>query len=216
MLAYASKIIPERLDSETGKRVRVGTPDSVQVLTTQEDGSIGVYRLSGVLHHAPGLGVTLYGSEGTLKYDLTRDEIRGAKRSAAALAPLPIPDESARRLASRGGFHRRHSWRARRDSYHVRHRRPLHAIHRGRRPQFAASTAGHVAAQGVLESELVRDRVRTVPVASRPGRFRLRSPARPLLLVASKRSVETTGGRRSSKVAANRLLPDAARTRNSA
>ena len=169
---------------------------------------------SGVLHHAPGLGVTLYGSEGTLKYDLTRDEIRVRKRGAAALAPLPIPD------ALRGGWQVEADFIAairgerRRDSYHVRHRRPLHAIHRGCRPQFAASTAGDAAVEGVFESQLVRDRVKTVPVASRPGRFRLRSPARPLLLVASKRSVETTGGRCSSKVAANRLLPDAARTRN--
>jgi len=34
-----------------GKRVRVGAPDSVQVLTTHEDGSRGVYRLSGVTWH---------------------------------------------------------------------------------------------------------------------------------------------------------------------
>jgi predicted dehydrogenase len=92
VLAYASKMIPDRLDAETKKRVRVGTPDSVQVLTTQEDGSIGVYRLSGVLYHAPGMGVTLYGSEGTLSYDLTRDEITGGRKGDEALAPLPIPD----------------------------------------------------------------------------------------------------------------------------
>lgn len=91
VLAYASKVITARLDPETGKRARVGTPDSVQVLSTQEDGSLGVYRLSGVVHHGPGLGVTLYGSEGTLVYDLTRDEIQGARRGEAALAPLSIP-----------------------------------------------------------------------------------------------------------------------------
>jgi predicted dehydrogenase len=91
VMAYASKMIRVRRDAETRKPARVGTPDSVQVLTTQEDGSIGVYRLSGVVYHGPGLGVTLYGSEGTLVYDLTRDEILGARRGDPALEPLPIP-----------------------------------------------------------------------------------------------------------------------------
>lgn len=91
VMAYASKVIPHRLDPETGQPARVGNPDSVQVLTTQEDGSTGVYRLSGVVYHGQGMGVALYGSEGTLVYDLSRDEIRGARRSDPALVPLPIP-----------------------------------------------------------------------------------------------------------------------------
>ena len=93
VIAYASKIIPQRLDHETGQPQRVGTPDSVQVLTTQDDGSVGIYRLSGVVHHGPGLGITLYGSEGTLSYDLTRDEILGGRRDDPGLSPMPIPDE---------------------------------------------------------------------------------------------------------------------------
>ena len=78
MLAYASKIIPHRFDPEQDKKVRVGTPDSVHAITTQEDGSTGVYRLSGVVWHEDSMGIALYGSEGTLTYDLVRDEIRGA------------------------------------------------------------------------------------------------------------------------------------------
>lgn len=93
VLAYASKLIPKRKDPETGRSARVGTPDSVQVLTTQEDQSVGVYRLSGVVHHGPGLGVALYGSEGTIVYDLTRDEIRGARRGEPGLVPMAIPDD---------------------------------------------------------------------------------------------------------------------------
>ena len=98
VIAYASKVIPHRLDPEQGKKVKVGTPDSVQVLTTQEDGSCGVYRLSGVVWHDNAMGVALYGSEGTLIYDLTRDEIRGARRSDEVLKLLPIPE------AMRGGW----------------------------------------------------------------------------------------------------------------
>lgn len=98
VLAYASKVVPHRLDPEQGKKVKVGTPDSVQVLTTQEDGSCGVYRLSGVVWHDNTMAVALYGSDGTLIYDLKNDEIRGARRSDAELKPLAIP------AALRGGW----------------------------------------------------------------------------------------------------------------
>lgn len=93
VLAYASKMIPKRIDPETNQGARVGTSDSVQVLTTHDDGSAGMYRVSGVVHHGPGMGVALYGSEGTLVYDLTRDEVRGARRTDAALEPMPIPPD---------------------------------------------------------------------------------------------------------------------------
>ncbi len=44
------------------------------------------------------MGVALYGSEGTLIYDLLRDEIRGARRQDSELKPMPIPD------SMRGGW----------------------------------------------------------------------------------------------------------------
>jgi hypothetical protein len=51
-----------------------------------------VYRLSGIIWHDNAMGVALYGSEGTLIYDLMRDEIRGARRTDEGLRLLPIPD----------------------------------------------------------------------------------------------------------------------------
>jgi predicted dehydrogenase len=96
VFAYASKVIPMRTDPETGRPARVGTPDSVQVLTTQEDGSCGVYRLSAVAWHGTGMEIALFGSEGTLIYDLTRDEIRGARRGESHLEVLTVPDELRR------------------------------------------------------------------------------------------------------------------------
>jgi predicted dehydrogenase len=92
VLAYASKLIPQRFDPEQGRPARVGTPDSVQVITTQEDGSCGVYRLSGVVWHENSMAIALYGSEGTLIYDLVGDQIYGAQRRDEALAEMPIPD----------------------------------------------------------------------------------------------------------------------------
>jgi predicted dehydrogenase len=93
VIARAAKIIPTRTDPETGKPARVGAPDSVQVLTTQTDGSCGVYRLTGVAWHETGMAVTLFGSRGTLVYDLDRDLIRGGKAGESTLKPLPIPAE---------------------------------------------------------------------------------------------------------------------------
>jgi predicted dehydrogenase len=94
VLAYASKLIPERLDPELGKVVRVGTPDSIQILTTHEDGSCGVYRLSGLVWHDREMSVALYGSAGTLVYDFLRDEIRAGRRSDEGLQVMPIPEEN--------------------------------------------------------------------------------------------------------------------------
>jgi predicted dehydrogenase len=93
VLAYASKLIQQRLDPELGKVVRVGTPDSIQILTTQEDGSIGVYRLSGLVWHDRAMSVALYGSAGTIIYDLLRDEVRAARCSDDGLQVLPVPEE---------------------------------------------------------------------------------------------------------------------------
>jgi predicted dehydrogenase len=92
VLAQALKLIPVRRDPETRKKARVGTPDSVQVITEQEGGSVGLYRLSGVVWHEPILAIALYGAQGTLVYDLARDEIRGAMAHEPELKPLPIPD----------------------------------------------------------------------------------------------------------------------------
>ena len=119
VFAYASKVIPTRLDPETGKPVRVGTPDSLQVLTTQEDSSSGSYRLSGVIWHNTGLGIAFYGSDGTLIYDLTRDEILGA----AGGRPWADADPrgAAGGMAGRGRFHRGDPGRTPRDSHRLRH-----------------------------------------------------------------------------------------------
>ena len=93
VIASASKILARRIDPESGEKTRVGTADSLQVITDQVDGSAGLYRLSGVLWHDHGMGIALYGSQGTLIYDFERDEILGAKARKPDLKPIPIPDE---------------------------------------------------------------------------------------------------------------------------
>jgi predicted dehydrogenase len=93
VIASASKQVPVRLDPETGEPARVGTPDSVQVLTSYQGGARGTYRLSGVVLHSAGSSIVMFGSKGTLVYDFKRDELRGARRNELDLRPIPIPDE---------------------------------------------------------------------------------------------------------------------------
>jgi predicted dehydrogenase len=82
---------PERLDNQ-GRSRRVDTPDSVQVLTELPGGARGIYHLSGAVHFGPGMQIHLYGSEGTLKYDLgPADCLYGARHEEPALRPIEIP-----------------------------------------------------------------------------------------------------------------------------
>jgi predicted dehydrogenase len=92
VIASVSKLIPTRLDPETGKSIQVGTADSIQVLTSYRGGARGTYRLSGVVRHSTGSSVAMFGSEGTLVYDLKRDQLRGARRLEPDLKPIPIPE----------------------------------------------------------------------------------------------------------------------------
>jgi predicted dehydrogenase len=103
VLAQVHAFIPARIDPESGARRPVGTPDSVQVLAVLENGARAVYRFSGVAPFGQEAGITLYGSEGVLHYDLLADRIRGASRrrgTASAgrddLPDVPIPEAKAR------------------------------------------------------------------------------------------------------------------------
>ena len=94
VLAQSTAFTPERLDSTSGKMVPVSTPDSVQVLTTLNGGARGIYHVSGVTRFGPGSHIHLYGSEGTLKYELApQDRLFGAQRGEKELREIPVPVE---------------------------------------------------------------------------------------------------------------------------
>jgi predicted dehydrogenase len=93
VIASATRLIPARVDAETGRASKVGTADSVQVIATYQGGARGTYRLSGTLWHSTGSSVAMFGSRGTLVYDFKRDEIRGAKAGQPDLRSIPIPEE---------------------------------------------------------------------------------------------------------------------------
>jgi predicted dehydrogenase len=102
VLAQAHAFIPSRIDPESGVRRTVGTPDSVQVLAVLENGARAVYQFSGVSPFYQETSITLYGSDGVLKYDLAADQIRGVSRHRGAkpgaadeLRSIDIPSEKA-------------------------------------------------------------------------------------------------------------------------
>jgi predicted dehydrogenase len=94
--AQSQTFIPQRLDLKSKKMSAVTLPDSVQVLTQTENGASGVYLMSGVTHHALSPGFELYGSQGTIIYDVGKDEILAGKADQRSLHPVPIPKEKAR------------------------------------------------------------------------------------------------------------------------
>jgi predicted dehydrogenase len=103
VLAQVHAFIPSRIDPESGVRRPVGTPDSIQVITTLEGGARGVYQLSGVTAYGQEACISMYGTRGVLRYDLLSDRIWGASRrdgfetaQAAALTEIPVPAEKAR------------------------------------------------------------------------------------------------------------------------
>jgi predicted dehydrogenase len=75
----------------------------VQALAVLENGARAVYHFSGALPFGQAAGITLYGSDGVLHYDITSDRIRGAGRKAGLsgarldeLQEIPIPPDRAR------------------------------------------------------------------------------------------------------------------------
>jgi predicted dehydrogenase len=104
-LAQVHAFIPSRIDPQSGVHRAVGTPDSIQALAVLENGARAVYHLSGVVAHGQGTCIELFGSKGTLDYDLLGDRLWGSKEPAQGkktgatgsrvLNEIPIPPEKA-------------------------------------------------------------------------------------------------------------------------
>ncbi len=79
--------------------VPVTVPDSLQVVTELDNGGRGLYHLSGVCHFGPGHQIHLYGSEGTIKYEISPVErLLTARAGDSQLLEFEIPKEK------RGGW----------------------------------------------------------------------------------------------------------------
>ena len=94
VFAQTQTFTPERADAETGEPVRVGTPDSVHVLTQLPDGARGIYHLSGALRFGPSTQIHLYGADGTIKYLLApEDRLLAGRKGDNALVEVDVPPD---------------------------------------------------------------------------------------------------------------------------
>lgn len=95
--AQVHAFIPTRIDP-AGITRRVGTPDSVQVMTVNEGGVRTTYQFSGVTPFGAGMSVKLFGTGGYLHYDLTADRLFGQTRGESEVRPIDVP------AGDRGGW----------------------------------------------------------------------------------------------------------------
>ena len=103
VVALDRTFIPERTTSE-GKIGKAERPESVAICAELENGALAHYFFSGVARHSGHSMVEAYGSEGTLIYDMTTDEIKGARAGEKGLQPIPIPPELAREWTVEADF----------------------------------------------------------------------------------------------------------------
>ena len=68
-------------------------PDSVHVLTQLPNGARGIYHLSGVVHHAGEFAIELFGTSGTIRYELGSDRLLAGKHDENTLQEIPIPND---------------------------------------------------------------------------------------------------------------------------
>jgi len=95
---------PARRNPESGELQVVRIAESVSIAAELANGAIGSYRFSGVARHAPPNTISLYGTEGTLHYNLETDEIRGGRGGDSETQVLPIPPELVREWTVEADF----------------------------------------------------------------------------------------------------------------
>jgi predicted dehydrogenase len=93
--ARMDTVIEERPAREGEGPVAVDLPDVVAVHCEFENGATGSLDFSNVAAHGPASQVELYGSEGTLVYDLDEDTLYGGDPEDDDLSEIPIPEEEA-------------------------------------------------------------------------------------------------------------------------
>jgi predicted dehydrogenase len=88
---------PSRLHAQTRicvpdrRGYHVQVPDVVQVMGEWTGGLLGSLEWSGVSLYAPDSKLNLYGRDGTLEYNFSTDQVRGARRGDEALATIELP-----------------------------------------------------------------------------------------------------------------------------
>lgn len=91
--ALGKVFINTRTVNGSPKLYDIRIPDDLMVLVDFVNGAQGSYHFSGVSRHAPGERIELYGSDGTLVYDVTADKLLGARQGQEKLEEITVPPE---------------------------------------------------------------------------------------------------------------------------
>ena len=92
VIATARTFVPQRRDEEELLR-SVIVPDHAEVACDLACGGVAHLRFSAVTGLAPDDEVWLFGSEGTLKLEVSKLKLSGGKRGDKALQEIPVPKE---------------------------------------------------------------------------------------------------------------------------
>ena len=91
--AQAKIHIPQRRLPNSDDWAKVEIPDAIGVVAEMMNGALTVMHLSGVARFAGDNRCEIYGSEGTIVYNLDTDEILGAQVGDKSLKPIAIEAE---------------------------------------------------------------------------------------------------------------------------
>jgi predicted dehydrogenase len=92
--ARAATNIARRPSADGGETEPVDLPDVVSVHCSLQDGAVGSFDFSTVTPHSPANLVELYGSDGTIRYDLDEDTLYTGTRNGT-FSKEEIPEEVA-------------------------------------------------------------------------------------------------------------------------
>ncbi len=86
----------ERVEPVSGMLEPVRIPDAVWMVAEMASGAITQYSLSGIAHAAPTDRIEIYGSQGTLVYEIDSERILGARLGEGSLKELALPDDESK------------------------------------------------------------------------------------------------------------------------
>jgi predicted dehydrogenase len=88
----------ERHDPDSPGKLPVTVPDSVQIMTTLENGARGLYHISGVELFGPGKQIHMYGSKGTIRmlFEPTGDKMLVGRIGSEAMREIQLEPKNQR------------------------------------------------------------------------------------------------------------------------
>jgi predicted dehydrogenase len=93
LIASGTVSVPERVDPSSGMRRAVEYPDSLTIVAHMASGAQAVYAFSEVVRHPPSQRIEIYGSDGSLAWDVNEGQLYGARANEPGWQPLPIPED---------------------------------------------------------------------------------------------------------------------------